>query len=160
MREGEVHQVSPSETITCVRSGLNGGSFVFDFELAPGAKGPPMHTHDEGDEIIEVTQGEIVFRVEGEDRHLQGGDVLTLTPDEPHTFWNPSRTQTVKCRVTHGARFERLIAQPGLMHILMYMAFVDPGSSRPANRVVRVFVRMIAWAGRLMGVRPVIDVVA
>ena len=65
MREGEVLQPSPGETITCIRSGLSGGPFIFDLELAPGAGRPPTHTHDEGDEHIEVRVGEIVFRVNG-----------------------------------------------------------------------------------------------
>ena len=156
MREGEVCAVSPQETVTCIRSGLDGGAFVFDLELAPGAKGPPTHTHDEGDETIEVLDGEIAFRVNGEVRHLHPGDVLTLTPDDPHTFWNPSRDRPVTCRVTHGARFERLIAQPDMMSILMYIAFVDPGASRPASRVGFFFMRIVAWVARLLGKRPVV----
>jgi hypothetical protein len=53
MREGEVVKPGPDETITCIRSSGGVGPFVFDLELAPGAKGPPTHTHDEGDELIE-----------------------------------------------------------------------------------------------------------
>lgn len=114
MREGEVARPQPGEKVTCIRSGLGGGPFIFDVELAPGTGGPPTHTHDEGDEIVEVLEGEVVFRVNGEEKLLRAGDSLTLTPKDAHTFWNPSKTDRVVARVTHGPRFERLIVQPGL----------------------------------------------
>jgi mannose-6-phosphate isomerase-like protein (cupin superfamily) len=156
MREGEIARPSPGETITCIRSGQSGGPFIFDLELAPLAGRPPTHTHDEGDETIEVLEGEIVFRVSGVDRHLRAGDSLTLTPDDPHTFWNPSKREPVRARVTHGARFERLIAQPDMTSMLMYLAYVDPGASRASSRLMTLLVRVAAWVGRLRGVKPVI----
>jgi quercetin dioxygenase-like cupin family protein len=155
MREGEIVSPGPGETITCLRSGQSGGPFVFDLELAPGTKGPPTHTHDEGDETIEVQAGEIMFRVNGENKLLRAGESLTLTPRDPHTFWNPSATTAVRARVTHGARFERLIAQPNLTSILMYVTYVDPGASRVTNQMMKVLARVIAWIGWLRGVRPV-----
>src|SRR4051812_10081575 len=125
MRAGEIARPSPGEKVTCIRSGQSGGPFIFDFELAPGAKGPPTHVHDEGDETIEIFEGEITFRVNGRDRLLRAGESLTLTPKDQHTFWNPSKTATLRARVTHGARFERVIAQPGLTSLLMYSCYVD-----------------------------------
>jgi uncharacterized cupin superfamily protein len=156
MREGEVHSPSEGETITCIRSGQGGGSFIFDLELAPGFKGPPMHSHDEGDETIEVHSGEIVFRVGKENKHLRAGESLTLRSDQPHTFWNPSRSESVRCRVTHGSRFERLISQPDFTSLAMYIAHVDPGASRLANPVVRAVVRVVAALGKLRGKKPVV----
>jgi quercetin dioxygenase-like cupin family protein len=156
MRETEVTRPSPGETITCIRSGQSGGPFIFELELAPGAGRPPVHTHDEGDETIDVLEGEMVFRVNGVNRHLRAGDSLTLTPDDPHTFWNPSKTEVVRARVTHGARFERLIAQPDMTSMLMYLAYVDPGASRATSSMVNLVVRVVGWFGRLRGVEPVI----
>jgi mannose-6-phosphate isomerase-like protein (cupin superfamily) len=155
MREGEVVRPSPKETVTCIRSGQSGGPFVFDLELAAGAKGPPTHTHDEGDEIIEVLEGEVVFRVDGQDKLLRAGDSLTLTPTDAHTFWNPSKTASVRARVTHGPRFERFIVQPDLTSMLMYLCYVDPGASRATNPVMKMAMRVIARVGRLRGVRLV-----
>lgn len=155
MLEGEVYRPTPYETITCLRSGQAGGPFVFEVELAPGGKGPPTHTHDEGDEIVEVLEGEIVFRVNGADKLLRAGETLTLTPSDPHTFWNPSKTESVRAKVTHGARFERLVVQPDLTAILMYLCYVDPGASRVTNPIVQLGARVIAWVGKLRGVRMV-----
>ncbi len=155
MHEGEIARPSPGETITCIRSGQSGGPFIFDLELAPGSGRPPTHTHDEGDELIEVLEGEIVFRVHGEDKLLRAGDSLTLTPADPHTFWNPSKTERLRARVTHGARFERLIVQPGVTQILMYLTYVDAGASRATSPLLQLVARVIAWIGRLRGVQMV-----
>jgi hypothetical protein len=155
MREGEVVHPGPGETIACIRSGLSGGPFIFELELAPGTGGPPTHTHDEGDEIIEMLEGEMIFRVNGERVQLRPGDSITLTPRDAHTFWNPSKTQSARARVTHGARFERLIVQPDMTSMLVYLAYVDPGASRATNPMMRLMARIIAALGRLRGIHPV-----
>lgn len=157
MREGETTHPAPGESITCIRSGQSGGSFIFEVALAPGTGGPPTHTHDEGDEIIEVLEGEIVFRVNGTDQLLRAGDSLTLTPSDRHTFWNPSKTSSVRARVTHGSRFERLVAQPDVTSICMYSTYVDPGASRVSHPVMKVMMGLLARIGRLRGKRPVVD---
>lgn len=156
MREGEVVSMGPGEKVTCIRSGQSGGPFIFEVELAPGTGGPPTHTHDEGDEIVEVLDGEVVFRVNGRKTLLRAGDTLTLKRTDAHTFWNPSRTKPVRARVTHGARFERLVDQPGLLALLMYLTYVDPGASRTTNPVMKLLVRLAALFGRVRGVRPVV----
>ncbi len=155
MREGEVVRVSDGERVTCIRSGQEGGPFVFEFELAPGAGGPPIHTHDEGNETIELLEGALSVRVHGRDRVLRAGDRLTLTPDDPHTFRNASKTERVRARVTHGARFERLVVQPGFLATIVYLVDVDPGASRVRNPWLRRLMPLIARFARLRGVRPV-----
>jgi mannose-6-phosphate isomerase-like protein (cupin superfamily) len=159
MNEGEVVKLSPGETITCIRSGQSGGAFVFDLELAPGAGHPPTHTHDEGDETIEVLEGEMAFRVNGAEKLLRKGDQLTLTPKDAHTFWNPSKTTALRARVIHGARFERLVAQPGFLALIMYLTYVDPGASRATHPVMKALMRVVAWIGKLRGAKPVIATV-
>jgi uncharacterized cupin superfamily protein len=129
---------------------------VFELELAPKGKGPPVHTHDEGDETIEVLEGEITFRVRGQDRTLRAGESLTLTPADPHTFWNPSKTSPVRCKVTHGSRFERAIVQPTFPALVVYLALVDPGASRTQNGLVASVMKVIAILARAIGVRPVL----
>lgn len=157
MREGETIHPSPGEAVTCIRSGQHGGPFIFEFVLAPGAKGPPTHSHDEGDEVIEVLEGEVVFRINGKDTLLRAGDRATLTPSDRHTFWNPSKTTPLRARVIHGARFERLISQPSITSLLMYSCFVDPGASRIRSPLVKVGALVVAWIGRLRGIRMVVD---
>lgn len=158
MRVGEVLD-SDGEKITCLQSSSSGGPFVFEMALAPGKRGPPSHSHDEGDELIEVLEGEIVFEVSGEERLLKAGESLRLTPGDAHTFWNPSKTTTVRCRVVHGPRFERAMGQlagggSGFARLAMFLTYVDPGASRMASPLVRFFLRAVALAGKINGVTP------
>lgn len=155
MIPGQTVRPTPAERVTCIRSASEGGPFIFDFELGPGGKGPPVHSHDEGDEIIDVLEGEIVFKVNGEERLLRKGDRVVLTPQDPHTFWNPSKTTPVLCRVEHGARFERAIAQSSFPALAMYLTYEDPGASRAANPFVRAVLGVIAFFSRLAGVKVV-----
>ncbi len=152
MREGEVAYPTPGEKVICIRSGLSGGPFIFELHLEPGAGRPPTHTHEAEDEIVEVLEGKVVFRVNGVERRLRAGDTLRLTPTDAHTFWNPSKTQVMRARVTAGPRFERLVAQPSLVAKMMYLVYVDPGASRLTHPVMKRVARIMAWFGRLRGV--------
>ncbi len=153
MREDEVIRPTPYETLRCIRSAQQGGPFVFELELAPGGKGPPRHYHEDQEEIVEMLEGEIVFRVGSYERRLGPGGRLVLRPGEVHTFYNPSRTTPARARVTAGPSFERFIAQPSLTAKLMYLVYVDPAASRMVNPLVRAAARVIALAGKLRGVR-------
>jgi hypothetical protein len=74
-----------------------------------------------------------------------------------HTFWNPSKTEPVRARVTHGGRFERLIAQPSFLAMIVYGCYVDPGASRPSHPMMRAMSRVLAWFGKMRGIRLVLD---
>jgi len=156
MNVGETLRPSPGEKITCLRSGQGGGPFEFELELGPGVGGPPMHSHDEGDEIVEVLEGAIEFHVGGLWRRLDVGESLTLRPEDVHTFRNPSRTEPVRCKVIHGARFERVIEQPGLFEMCIYATDVDPGASRVASPFMAATMKVIAWIGKLRGLQAVV----
>lgn len=113
-----------------------------------------MHSRNEGDERIDVLEGEIVFVVQGDQRTLRAGESLMLTQAMPHTFWNPSRTTSVHCLVHHGARFERAIAQRNLTRMAMFLTFVAPGASGMARPLVRGVLALVAWFDRLRGLAP------
>lgn len=155
MRNGETLYPGKGERITCIRSGLDGGPFIFEFELEPGVKGPPMHTHENHTETFEVLDGEIVIRVKDRNHHCRPGDRLTLTPDDPHTFWNPSTTHNVRCRVEHGGRFERAIMQPDFPKLCLFLHTVDAGAIRVHNPILRTLMSVIARIAGLTGMRPV-----
>ncbi len=155
MRSGEVLLPGKGERITCIRSGLDGGPFLFDFELDPGVKDPPMHTHEAAEKIFEILEGEMMIRVGSEVHHCKVGDRLTLTPNDPHTFWNPSKTQKVRCRVQHGGRFERAIVQPDLPRLALFIHTVDAGSIRVHNPAFKVLMKVIAGVSGAMGMKPI-----
>ena len=141
----------PGERVTCLRSGLGGGSFIFEFEVAPNGKGPPRHTHDEGDEIIAVTRGVLEVEVNGQWRRLGPGEAVTLRPSDVHTFRNGSKDAPVVCEVVHGSRFERAIVQRSFLDICYYLAYVDPGVTRMRSLAVRALMRAMAFIAKLAG---------
>lgn len=153
MEAGQVIEPSAGEWIRCERSGRGGGAFEFLMELAPKKAGPPFHSHDEGDETIAVTEGELLLQLVGEAKLLRAGERYTIPKGVPHTFANPSDTQVVKCQVEHGARFERALEQPDFTRLAMYLTFEDPGASRMWSRAVRWVLALVAWSGRVRGVR-------
>jgi|GEM_PF-2154241 len=149
MREGETISPNKGERITCIRSGLDGGPFIFEFELDTGTTGPPLHSHEGQDERISVIAGEFGLQIGGTRRVLRAGESVNLTPDDPHTFWNASSTSIVRCRAEHGGRFERAIAQPDLLRLSIYISRVDPGSVRIHNAGLRLLMLILARIGTL-----------
>jgi mannose-6-phosphate isomerase-like protein (cupin superfamily) len=85
-RLGETHsrgfssilfKVLPSET--------NGGLFILEHaNLVKG--GPPLHLHLHQEEWFYVIEGEVVFQVGGEQKHLRPGDSILGPRGVPHTF--------------------------------------------------------------------------
>ena len=150
MREGQTIFPGKGERITCIRSGADGGPFIFDFELDPGIKGPPMHTHEQHDEIINVLDGEFGLQIGSLRRTCRAGESIHLTPADPHTFWNASSTSIVRCRVEHGGRFERAIIQPDLVRLSMFINGVDPGSIRVHHAGLRLLMSILAKIGTLL----------
>lgn len=156
MRVGSV-LVDDAETFAIQRSAADGGRVHLEFELAPGGGGPPTHTHDEPEEF-EVTSGEVVFVLDGTERTFRAGDTFVIPPGTPHTFRNPSKTETFRTRVTHSGRFERLIDQlaagdPKMLRLALYSTTVDPHAAYMVSPLIRALFRVLAVLARLRGVR-------
>jgi mannose-6-phosphate isomerase-like protein (cupin superfamily) len=161
MKAGDVIQLHRDEQIKCLRSASDGGRFVYEVRLGPGVDGPPMHSHAEGPEVVEMIAGSLVFRfADGEERVLRAGDRLEIPAGRPHTFKNASKTEPVVGRGEHGGRFERAIDQfapgtAGFTRMCRYLVGVDPHASYMHSRGVRAMMRVVAAVGRLRGVQTV-----
>jgi quercetin dioxygenase-like cupin family protein len=62
------------------------------FDLPPGAGGPPLHTHRRTHERFEVVSGSLEMRAgtQASWRTLQEGEALEVPPGTPHAFRNAS----------------------------------------------------------------------
>src|SRR5688572_12922032 len=109
MRAGDV-VVDGTETFKILRSAGEGSGCLMEVEIAPGASGPPLHSHEEPEEL-EVLEGALVFSLDGVEKLFSAGDRYTIPPGCVHTFRNPSRTERARASGVHGGRFERLIDQ-------------------------------------------------
>lgn len=161
MKPGQVIQMHRDEQITCIRSGADGGRFEYEVRLGPGVDGPPMHSHAEGPEHVEMLEGAIEFVfADGERRILRAGDTLDIPAGRAHTFKNASKTEAVHARGSHGHRFERAVDQfapggPSFTRLCRYLVGIDPHASYMVSPAVRAMMRVVALVGRVRGVTTV-----
>lgn len=89
---GDRLKLTPHETLTIVRSDPE----VFEVEAmwGPSGKPPPPHYHPEQDEHFEVLAGELIAKLDGEERRLRAGDTLHVPRGTKHQMWNASAAET------------------------------------------------------------------
>jgi quercetin dioxygenase-like cupin family protein len=155
MRNGEI-VVNKTETFKIVRSASEGGGCHMELELAPGAKGPPLHSHEQPEEF-EILEGSIIFWLDGVERRFAAGERYVIQPGCVHTFKNASDTERVYAVGIHGGRFERLIDQiaaggPWFLRMALYASTIDPRASYMTNPVVRAALRGLGVVARLRGI--------
>ncbi len=100
---------------TKVDAGETASMAVVEF-TAPRGFGPPLHVHDDEDEVMIVLDGEIAFR-SGDDEHVGGaGATVHLPHGVPHSFQVLSETArftTISSRLHGPARFGAFVADLG-----------------------------------------------
>ncbi len=98
-----------------VQAGEEGALSVVEF-TAPRGLGPPLHRHDDEDELFVVLRGEVAFHT-GDDRLLTGeGGIAFLPHGIPHTFQVHSDTADFVCITGSRARaprFDQMVAALG-----------------------------------------------
>jgi quercetin dioxygenase-like cupin family protein len=66
-----------------------GERFRFEYVARSASPPPPSHVHADQEETIEVLEGTLACRIEGEVRLLGPGDSVVIPPGEPHAVWSP-----------------------------------------------------------------------
>lgn len=66
--------------------------------LAPGAFGPPAHRHPIQTETFNVVSGKMVAKLGKEEKVINAGEALVVTPGQSHTFYNGSETEPLVIR--------------------------------------------------------------
>jgi quercetin dioxygenase-like cupin family protein len=74
---------------------------------------PPLHIHRNEDEIFHILEGEMLFRVAGEDRRACSGDTLLAPKGIPHTYRVDSADGARFLTITRGGDFEGLVRSCG-----------------------------------------------
>lgn len=78
----------------------DGSEIVFEITMAPGAMGPPRHSHPAQDESWTVQEGELSVLVDDQWRILAAGETLAIGPGTVHTLANRSAA-SVRFHDTH-----------------------------------------------------------
>jgi mannose-6-phosphate isomerase-like protein (cupin superfamily) len=85
--------------------------------LAPRGFGPPLHRHEDEDELFVVLDGELAFH-HGEDRLIAGAQGVAMLPrGVPHTFQVLSETARFICVTGSSAgvpRFDQMVTVLGV----------------------------------------------
>ena len=76
---------------------------------APHGDSPPLHVHQNEDEIFHILQGNVRFSVGGEDIQATEGDCLLAPKRIPHTYRVESTAGARFLTVTRGGDFETLV---------------------------------------------------
>jgi quercetin dioxygenase-like cupin family protein len=150
-------------------SGNDGSEIIFEITMAPGAIGPPRHSHPTQDESWTVEAGELALFVNDQWRTLAAGESLTIPPSTVHTLANRS-TATVRFHDAHrpALDFQEYIedldqlTRAGKLtarmtpHTLIYGAMVlveHRPTQLSANPAQRAAESILARIGTLLGYR-------
>ena len=84
--------------------------------VAPKGFGPPLHLHDDEDEVMIVLDGEVAFRSGDDEQIGTAGSTVYLPHGVPHTFQvlsESARFTTVAARLHGAPLFGRFVAELG-----------------------------------------------
>ncbi|MEM7271654.1 MAG: cupin domain-containing protein [Actinomycetota bacterium] len=115
-----------------VRPGETGAMTAIEF-VAPRGFGPPLHRHDEEDELMVILDGEIAFKSGDTEFTGNAGTTVFLPQGVPHTFQVLSATarfSTITAATTGRPGFDRMVdtlGQPTPAATLPDPIEIDPG---------------------------------
>ena len=138
----------------------------------PTPSRPPVHYHPYQRERFEVLSGRLEVMVDGKERTLGEGEVLTVPPGTPHAMWSEETGTRVNWQtrpaMKTGSFFETLWSLAGdgetdesgapnlLQMAVIAREFADEFRlARPPWPVQRALFAALAPAGRLLGYRVV-----
>ncbi len=99
-----------------VRGGADGALSVVEF-AAPRGIGPPLHRHDDEDELFVVLDGEVAFHADDHVTLAGAGGIAHLPHGIPHTFQVHSESARFVCVTGSRARaprFDLMVAALGI----------------------------------------------
>jgi quercetin dioxygenase-like cupin family protein len=149
--------------LTSTGLGENSGYFGLDYYLSPHASGPPLHSHDDEDETIEVISGSLLFLIDGKEELLSSGSTITIAAGTVHGFRNKT-DEEVFCRIKFSnSGFEKLLSG---LYVVKHMPFSALGflqlavlsleeisTSRPSNWLLQISIRVFGGVAKRLGVR-------
>jgi mannose-6-phosphate isomerase-like protein (cupin superfamily) len=151
LRRGETEtlRLTPSESVTIVEASPE--RLVVEGTWGPGGKPPPKHHHPHQSERFEVLEGELRFRVGGEERNVGAGEGIDVPVATPHQVWNPSGEQARATWVTEPAgRTEEWFRAVDALNR-------EAGDKAPSVIAFAPLVREFGDTFRLSGPAPVMD---
>lgn len=113
--EGTHHHFLNHLATTKVEGGSTGSMGAVEFR-APRDFGPPVHQHDDEDELIVVLEGQIAFQTGDEEIVAGPGGCAFLPHGVPHGFQvlsDEARFLAITASATSSPRFDAFVAEVG-----------------------------------------------
>lgn len=135
--EGEHRHFLNHLATTKVDAGESGSMAAIEFS-APRGFGPPVHVHEDEDEVMIVLEGEVAFRSGDDEQIGRAGSTVYLPHGVPHTFQvlsESARFTTVAARLHGAALFGKFVAELGedLLEPVTPPVDVDPAAVADAG---------------------------
>ena len=114
--EGVHHHFLDNLATTKVTGGPHGTLSAVEF-VAPHGFGPPLHRHDDEDEIIVVLDGEVAFRGGDDETIAASGATAFLPRRVAHTFQvlsSSARILSITASTEGTPRFDAMVAALGV----------------------------------------------
>lgn len=88
---------SPDTRLVFLETAADTDGKLLRFEqfVQPGHAPVPAHVHGRQEERFTVLSGRMGVRARGEERFLEAGEEVVVSPGTPHTFWNASQSGEV-----------------------------------------------------------------
>lgn len=114
--EGEHRHFFNHLATTKVDAGESGSMAAIEF-VAPKGFGPPLHVHQDEDEVMIVLEGEVAFRSGDTEQIAATGSTVYLPHGVPHTFQvlsESARFTTIAARLHGAPLFGRFVNEVGV----------------------------------------------
>ena len=85
---GETFQLTESEAVTVVESTPE--SLLVEATYGPGGSPPPKHMHPAQDEVFQVLEGSLRFRLGSIERDVESGEEIEVPAGVAHQVFNPA----------------------------------------------------------------------
>lgn len=173
-KEGDVFEnpVTGERAVTIVGTDeTDGERLVVELTVQPGGAVVGEHVHPEMDETFTVLEGEVGFRLDGDESVAEERDSIDVPAGVVHDWWNAGDgVAKVRVDVRPGARFEEMIltlfglAQDGKtnakgMPNLLQMALLAPEFEdvvifvKPPRPVQKIVFACLGPVARILGYR-------
>ena len=165
--------VTGERLVFTATSAETGGEYVrFECFVEPSGFVAAAHLHPLQEELFEIVEGSVTFKVNGKELPTQPGDRVLVPARTPHQFWNAGEaTARFVCEVRPALQFEQLIetmfslAEDGKVNkkgmpnplrlaVIARHHFGDVRLPFPPAWIQRLVLAFGAPLGRMLGFKP------
>jgi|SRR5581483_4067675 len=113
-KTGDTFQLSSRERLVVETSAADSGGELLALKATygPGGSPPPEHYHPSQEETFTGVTGTVTARIDGVERAISPGEIVTIPAGTRHAFWNPAtEPATLAWEVRPALRTEQMFEE-------------------------------------------------